>query len=841
MLNFTSKQIKWCISRFHSSNFIKFGQIMTKKFFISLVLSLSIFTYYSAAQNSGSINGIVVDKNGNVPIESADVTLFKAGDSTVVKGTATDKEGKFSFTDIPFGKYTVRANFVGFSTMNVKGIVLSAEKSSHTLEPVKLSSGTATTEEIVVETEKSAITFDGDKKVFNVGQNPMSQSGSLADLLKNIPSVSVDADGNVSLRGNTNVKITVDGRPFGLDGQNRSTLLEQIPANQIESIELVTNPSSKYEAEGVSGIINIVTKKTKVFGYNGNLSLNAGTGDKYSGSLNLNLKSNNVQFFTNYNYGLTNFTITGGTNRINSQSISANTFTQNYDGNGRVKSHFAKGGLDYFINPQNTLGLSVTYQNSTRKRGEITSSKEFDINNTLTSDFTSDFTTNIKNNTLDIALNHSFKFKNPKQTLTTDAIYSQNNNEEDNYTLENNIIPATNNPDQIKELSKVNDKDFSIQSDYVHPFSEESKLEAGYKIRYRDKKNDYSSSSYDYNLNQYTINSNLTNIFKYNDLVSAAYIQYSGAFGILNYTLGTRVEQTNTKSTLVNSGAENKRNYFDVFPSANISVKLSKTNEMQLSYSRRIRRPGMWEINPFVNTSDPNNYYSGNPNLRPEYTDSYELSYIQYLPGTSLTPTLFYRRTKDLISRTREFIDSNTTLTSFVNYTNSKSYGAELIFNSQPVQFWNINGSVSYYKTEVDASNISSSYVNEGSTWSARVSSSLFLPLQFSLQMSYFYSGDIIAAQATVEPFSSFDASLKKDFFNGRVTTTFRVSDIFNTLKFKVNINNDSSFKELLERKRDTRVFNFTLSYKFGEADKNQPRRRRDSNRENQGNDGFGF
>lgn len=815
---------------------------MTKKIYFILVLISFIAANLNFAQSStGSINGTVVDKNGNLPLESADVTLLKSSDSSVVKGTTTGKDGKFSFSDVPFGKYTVRANFVGYSTMNVKGVSVSQEKLTVTLDPIKLSSGTATTEEIVVETEKSAITFDGDKKVFNVGQNPMSQSGSLADLLKNIPSVSVDADGNVSLRGNTNVKITVDGRPFGLDGQNRSTLLEQIPANQIESIELVTNPSSKYEAEGVSGIINIVTKKTKVFGYNGNLSLNAGTGDKYSGSMNLNLKSNNVQFFTNYNYGLTNFKITGGTNRVNSQSTTANTFSQNYDGNGRVKSHFVKGGIDYFINPQNTLGLSVTYQTSTRKRGELTTSREYDINNILTSDFTSDFTTNIKNNTLDIALNHSFKFKNPKQTLTTDVIYSQNNNEEDNYTLENYIFPSSSNPGQVKEFSKINDKDFSVQSDYVHPFSEESKLEAGYKIRYRDKKNDFTSSSYDYALNQYVVNTNLTNNFKYNDLVSAAYLQYSGTFGVINYTLGTRVEQINTKSALVNNSSETKNNYLDVFPSANISAKISKSNEVQISYSRRIRRPGMWELNPFVNTSDPKNYYSGNPNLKPEYTDSYEVSFIQYLPGTSLTPTLFYRRTKDLISRTREFIDSNTTLTSFVNYTNSKSYGAELIFNSQPVPFWNLNGSVSYFKTEVDASNISSSYVNEGSTWSARVSSSLFLPLQFALQLSYFYSGDIIAAQATVEPFSSFDASLKKDFFNGRVTTTFRVSDIFNTLKFKVNINNDASFKELLERKRDTRVFNFTLSYKFGEADKNQTRRRRDSNRENQGNDGFGF
>ncbi len=814
---------------------------MVKKLFLFLVLSAIIFNISIFSQSTGSISGTVVDKSGGAPIESADVTLLNTGDSSVIKGTATDKEGKFTFTGIPFGKYTVRANFVGYSTMNVKGVVVSSDKPSVTLDPIKITAGTTTTEEILVETEKSAIQFDGDKKIFNVGQNPMSQSGSLVELLKNIPSVSVDADGNVSLRGNSNVKITVDGRPFGLEGQNRSALLEQIPANQIESIELITNPSSKYEAEGVSGIINIVTKKTKTFGYNGNLSLNAGTGDKYGGAFNINLKNDKIQVFSNYNYNLTNFTITGGSDRTNSLSTVANLLTQDYDGNGRVRSHFVKGGIDFFLNPQNTLSLSATYQNSTRKRGEIINTKEFDVSNTLTSDLVNDYHLDAKNNTLDLALNHSFKFKNPKQTLTTDAIYSQNKNEENGFTIQNYITPPTVNPGQEKEFSKIDDKDFSIQSDYVHPFTEESKLEAGYKVRYRNKKNDYTNQQYDYNLNQFVTDQNLTNNFQYNDLVSAAYMQYSGALGILSYTLGTRVENTSTKSNLLTNNSEFKRNYTDVFPSANISAKLSKSNEMQLSYSRRIRRPGLGELNPFVNAGDPNNYFSGNPNLKPEYTDSYELSYIQYLPGSSITPTLFYRRTKDLISRTREYIDSNTTLTSFVNYASSKSYGAELIFNSQPVPFWSINGSVSYYKTEIDASNISSSYVNEGSTWSGRVSSSLFLPYQFSLQLNYFYSGDILAAQATVEPFSSFDAALRKDLFDGKLTATLRVSDIFNTLKFRVNINNDVNFRELLERKRDTRVLNFSLSYKFGEADKNQQRRRRDSNRENQGNDGFGF
>lgn len=806
-----------------------------------LVLFVSVFVHSNFAQNqTGSISGTVVDKTGNLPLESADVTLLKAGDSSVVKGTSTDNTGKFTFTDISYGKYTVRANLVGYSIMNVKGVTISADKPAVTLDPIKLTSGTTTTEEILVETEKSPIQITGDKKIFNVSQNPMSQSGSLMELLKNIPSVSVDADGNVSLRGNTNVKITVDGRPFGMEGQNRSTLLEQIPANQIESIELVTNPSSKYEAEGVSGIINIVTKKNTAFGYNGSTSLNAGTGDKYGGSLNLNLKGNNMQIFSNYNYNLNNFLLTGGTSRTNNLSTTANLFTQTNDGRTRVRSHFLKGGIDYFLNPQNTLGISVTYQNAARQRGETTDSKEFDVSNVMTSYLLNDYNADIKNNTLDLALNHSFKFKNPKQTLTTDAIYSQNNNQEDGFTIENHIDPPDN-PGQIKEVSIIHDKDYSIQSDYVHPFTETSKLETGYKIRYRDKKNDYTNQQFDYNTNQFVTNPNLTNNFKYNDIVSAVYAQYSGALGIFSYMAGTRVENTHSQSELLSNGSLTKKDYTDFFPSANISAKIGENNQLQLSYSRRIRRPGMWELNPFVNSSDPNNYFSGNPNLKPEYTDSYELSYNQFLPGTSIIPSLFYRYTKDLISRTRQYIDTNTTLTTFVNYSTSKTYGAELIFNSQPVPFWNINGSVSYSKTEIDASNINAAYVNDGSTWSGRVSSSLFLPYQFSLQLSYFYSGDILAAQATVEPFSSFDAALRKDFLDGKLSATFKVSDIFNTLKFKVNINNDANYSEQLERKRDTRVANLNLTFRFGEADKNPPKRRRDNNRDNQGNDGFGF
>jgi outer membrane receptor protein involved in Fe transport len=421
------------------------------------------------------------------------------------------------------------------------------------------------------------------------------------------------------------------------------------------------------------------------------------------------------------------------------------------------------------------------------------------------------------------------------------VIYSTNNNEENGFTTNSYIDPPLT-PEQIKEFSKINDKDFSVQSDYSHPFGKESKLETGFKSRYRDKENDYTNQKFDSASNQYITDPNLTNDFKYNDWVNAVYAQYSSKISIFSWQLGTRVEQTNTKSLLASTNQETKKDYIDFFPSANASAQLGKSTELQFSYSRRIRRPSLGELNPFMNTSDPNNYFSGNANLRPEYTDSYELGFVQYLPGsTTLNPSVFYTQTKDLISRTREYIDSNTTLTSFVNYASSKTYGVELIFNSQPVPFWNINGSVSYFQNDIDATNINSEFVNDGNSWSGRVSSSLFLPAQFSLQLNYFYSGKIIAAQANIDPFQSFDAALRKDFLDGKLSATLKASDIFNTLKFKVNIDNDPRFSETLMRKRDTRTLTLTLNYKFGEADKNQQRRRRDSNRDNQGNDGPGF
>ncbi|MDQ3194772.1 MAG: TonB-dependent receptor, partial [Bacteroidota bacterium] len=335
------------------------------------IYSLTIVIFFiitsSLYAQSGKIAGSVTDKNTNSPIESVSIALLKSSDSSVVTGTETDPQGKFSFSQISFGTYNIRVNIVGYNKAILRGIVINSDKPEAILEPIKLKSGETATEEIVVEGERSAIEFKGDKKIFNVDKGMNVQGGSAVDVLKNIPSVAVDADGNISLRGNQNVKILVDGKPFGLsNSENRNTILDQIPANMVESIELVTNPSAKYEAESSAGVINIKLKKKEGLGYNGTMILNAGSRDKYNGSLNLNFRKNKFNFFGNYDYRLYNHIITGENSREN---FTVNSdFHQTTSGTSRNISHFLKGGFDYNINDDNSFSYLINYNPRERKR-----------------------------------------------------------------------------------------------------------------------------------------------------------------------------------------------------------------------------------------------------------------------------------------------------------------------------------------------------------------------------------------------------------------------------------------------------------------------------------------
>jgi outer membrane receptor protein involved in Fe transport len=812
--------------------------------FLLYILTILLFTslpLIAQDENTGSISGIVRDRNSNDPLSAVSITLFNELDSSMTKGTETGMNGKFLLEGIPSGRYKLEANMIGYNPAVVRNISVTESKLHAVLDPILLREGITETEEIIVEGEKSPVEFKPDRKVFNVEQGMITQGGSSLDVLKNIPSVSVDVEGNVSLRGSTNVKILVDGKPFGLNSPNRTNLLEQIPASQILSVEVISNPSAKFEAEGTSGIINIVLKKTSDFGYNGSLSLNTGTKDKYNGSFNLNLRNEKLNLSGSYDYRLFNFFVDGNSQRTNFRSTSQAFIDQVVDGNFRNTTHFGKSSIDYYFNDDHSLGIAVNYNDRLRRRKERTDTREYNSNKDLSNFYFLNVNEDGNGYGLDASMNYYGKFKNPQQTLTADLNFSRF---KDDITMNSlrEYVTLSSQTMQNQFDKGVND-DLNFQMDYSHPFGD-LKLETGAKSIFRKFDKDYRTEDFNYSQSQFILNPNLTNHFIYKEYIQAMYAIFSGKNNGLSYQAGLRAEQTNTNGDLRTTAQKFDNNYFSLFPSASLSYKVGETEELQLSYSRRINRPGFWALNPFVNASDPLNLYSGNPNLKPEYINSTELSFMKFFSSTSLTPSVYYRQSTDQIGRTRYLLDSVTTLTTMVNNSSAKTYGGELIFNSKFFEFINLNGSLSYFRTEIEHTDQNMQEIsNANNTWSGRASAFMRLPGILDLQLSYFYSGKITFSHGYLDPFQSFDVLLRKDLFDNKATISLRVADVFNTLRFKVKMI-DNGFTENFERKRDTRSAFLTLTYKFGTPDKKDDRKRKRSTNDQTRppeNDGFGF
>jgi outer membrane receptor protein involved in Fe transport len=778
----------------------------------------------------GSISGTVTDKKSSQPIENADVKLLRTSDSSLIKGTTTDNLGYFKIENVPYGKYILRISYIGFSNVTISGILINPTNKNYITDTIKLSQGETVTEEITVESEKSLVELKGDKKVFNISQSPLSQSGTLLDLLKELPSITVDQDGNVSLRGSEAVKILIDGKPLGLDGSGRNNVFRQIPSSAVESIEFITNPSAKFEAEGSSGIINILLKKNSLssFGYNGNVVLNIGTGDKYVGSTSLSVKSGKIKFNINYSYNIFN-SIPSGFNDRTSYLYNTQTDITN-SGTSRLKSHLLRGGIEYNPDPRNTISLNITYQNGGNNSVDKSVYKIFDTGNNLISDYLYTSDNESENTPLDINAVYKRTFKDIKQTLSTELNYSYNKDKNNYLNRYNYILPSVSQPPLTKITQDEKSNDVSFQADYTQPVGVSSKIETGIRTSYKKRDIDYISEFYDYNQNNFINDSNQTNSFSYREYINAVYGVFSIELDPFGISLGIRGEHTKSDGRLVNNNTTFDNRYLDIFPSASVSYKISRSTQIQLSYSRRINRPRPGQLNPFRSVRGANNFFTGNPALKPEFTNSFELSFIQFLPFLTVTPTLFYKHTTDEISRKRTLEDSTTTVVSFENYGTTKSYGGELILNSNLFGILNFNGSFSISRREVDATNISSSFSNQGTVWSTRLMGMINLPLEFGLQISYFYSGKRITAQGFIEPFQSFDAALKKDLFNKRLTITARISDILDKSKFRGEFN-DPSFSEIFERRRDSRTFFVNLTYSFGQKEKETPRIRRDENR----------
>lgn len=819
---------------------------MKMKKVILIVLLFTAFVTsgnYAVAQNQnknvkGKISGVVVDKSSGTPMENATIQLFRMKDSSLVTGGASDATGNFVIENVPGGRYNVLVSYIGYNNINLKNIAITSKSPTVDLGTINLNqSSEFTTEEIEVTSEKPMMEMDFDKKVYNVQDNLVTQSGTATDVLKNIPSVSVDADGNVSVRGSSNIKILINGKPSSMLGGQDNNVLDQIPSDNIEKVEIINNPSARYDAEGDVGIINIILKQQSDIGYNGTVNLNVGTQDKYNTSINLNLRKGNIGFFANYSYRTNRMEMSGNSYRENFLSDSLHYLLTNSDGTGKNNGHFISTGFDYDINKLNNLYFTLTYGSRTRNNGDLTTYNNLNILNQPSSIFYNLNNEENSGNNIDLNLNYKKKFSTPKQELNISAEYSHNRRDEvQNYLTQDMTIsgqPANFTPDKSRDESLEKFTYVITQADYYQPLGEDNKLEFGYKTTYRDMDMNQTYSSFDYNINEWAQDILKNNEFFYKDYVHALYGIFGYKIKDFGIQAGVRYEYTLTKFHLANDLKEYSTDYSDFFPSLSLTQKFLTNNELIFNYSRRINRPGPWNLNPFIDYSDPLNLRSGNPYVKPEYLNAFELGYVRYFNAFTFTTSVFYRNTSDGITRFTSIDSSGISYNTVKNLASKKSYGMEAILQGSPFKWWNANINFSYYKMEVTGNDGYNDISNNSYNWSLKMMQNFSFKNLFDLQLSYFYSGKMVMLQGSLDPFQSLDIAVKKDFFDKKFSVSFRVSDIFYSQKFSSTSTGYGFYSES-ERKRNSRGAFLTLTYRFGtDMEKRKTRRQNQDNNNN--------
>jgi outer membrane receptor protein involved in Fe transport len=797
-----------------------------------LLSSLFICFSFLYSQEYGKITGKVTDSQTSAGL-GAEVRLYTSTENTFVGGTKCDSTGRFTIEKLSPGAYRLEVSFMEYSAFTVDNIKLNSGQ-IFTLDTLKLKKQNISTDEILVEEEKNLVEFSQDKKIFNVDKSMLNKVGTAIDVLKKVPMVDVDVNDNVSLRGSRNVKILIDDKP------SRYASLKQIPADAIERVELITNPPAKYEAEGVTGIINIVMKKSNKLGFTGSANLGGNYSQRFSGwgGGDLNFKKNKWTLFSGLYSGTWN-----NPYRINSTTEYFSPVSSLLmSGSGRSHGYWlwGQGGIEYELSPGKTAGFEGSIGTGKWFNKDDSRSDNFNSTGSMSSFFTQANDRNglWENITGSIYFNN--KLNESGRELSGDLSLTRNRNENKYSFIKrdyDSLSVFSNLPLDQRDTTMIKSYNINAQLDYVHPFTENTKMETGYKGTFRFNDNNFTSDTLDYAINNYVNNQSITNHFKFDEYINAAYAMFSSSLEGFSFKLGLRAEQTNTNGELLTGSQSFTQNYFDIFPTVNLSQKIGMAHQLQLSYSRRITRPNIWRLNPFVNKRNPRFIWVGNPQLKPEFTDSYELSFMFYTSAISITPIAFFRQNHDVISGYSYLIDSNISVTTYRNASGSKAYGADLLISSRAFSWLNLNATVSLYNTKFDSDPSLTDYAGEeGFSWKANIRSSFTLPGLFNIELYYTYTGKKVNAQGFDVPSSNFDMAISKTLLKDKLTLSLRGSDIFKTVQWGQDIN-ASGYKSMFRNDWSSRNVSISLSYRFGNTDEYLQKKKKTLQNTNEGTD----
>ena len=792
-----------------------------KKILLFFVLTSTSLLY---SQNSEVIiTGTVTDSETNIPLEYATISVFNVNSEDAINGVITDSNGEFSI-ELSKGNYDFKVEFISFKIKYYRNITVNNPLSLGTIE---LSIDENILDEIEVIGEKTEIEIKLDKTVYNIGKDLTLKGSSVSDVLDNLPSIEVDIEGNVSLRGNESVRILINGKPSGLVGISSNEALKQFPSESVEKVEVITSPSARYNAEGTAGIINIILRRSKLTGFNGSLSLNSGYPERYGVSANLNYRTKKLNFFNNIGYN----TRTSEGSFINETEYYTNQAINNFLNENGVRgsernSNYLNTGIEYFISDKTSVVGSYVFRKSD---GFTNNTNNVNQNFNSISKFSERLEKESEiDDTNEFSINLTHDFNKEGHVLTMDYQKEKSSENENGFISNSQLKPIL-----TKYLSeKVNTDEIQeselFKIDYVLPIKKDGQFELGFRRSNQHQDIDYLAKNEDLN-GDFINDLNLSNTLLYNEKVNAFYTQYGNKKNKFSYLLGLRYEESKTAVKQLANNTNNVKNYNDFFPTLNLSYQIKENETITFGYNRRIRRARSYFINPFPSKSSATNIFQGNPNIDPTYSNGIDLGYLKRYEKLTLNGSIYYRKETGVFTfiseNTGDFVLVNEILVPVlrrtpINLASNKQIGLELNANFNQSKNWRLNGSLNFYESETLGEYMGIVYDSKNLTWSGRLSNNLKLFSSVDWQTSFRYRAPQKTAVSERKASIYSNTAFSKDLLKDKITLSFKVNDIFETGKWRIESFNENYRSYSESNWRGGRTLELNLIYRFNQKKK---------------------
>ncbi len=771
--------------------------------------------YIPSETMTGMIRGKVVEGTTSAPVEYATVTLYNAQDSSMVDGMITGADGYFEFRKIDAGKYNIIVRFMGFRKVLIAGILVSDKNQVSDVGTIALKADVTNLEEVEIVGEKPLVEYKIDRKVVNVDQQLQAQGGTAVDVLERIPSINTDLDGNVELRGSTSFTVLIDGKPSILTG---SDALNQIPASAIDKIEIITNPSAKYDPDGTAGIINVITKKNSLKGLSGNVTLSAGTSPDYTGSLLLNYRTKKISASLGLDMG--DREMPGyRTNYRESYLGDTISYLQGHTDNLMARrSYSVKAGIDYSLSDKNTITAEGSYRLFSMSRGGITQNKTWSSTDVTPHYYLTDDLDESDHPSIQFTLRDIQKFKKEGSELTMQLTYNQGDDEGEQYTQQFYTDETWTETGSMifdyRKTTKEKENEWRGDIDFEHAFNDKSKLEAGFQLRIDREEEDYRYFDHDSVSGDWIEDPLQSNLYDFDHDIYALYGTYSAEFKSFGLKAGLRAEYTNRNLRQITGQEEYPYEKFDLYPSFYLTYYLPYNQQMQLSYSKRVQRPRGQMLNPYVYFSDAFTSFSGNPALEPEFSHNMELNYQKYFGYSYLTVESYYRLTTNKMTRVQELNDEGVMELTMDNIDSDRSLGVELSGNIQVNSWFTINPVATLYDYKLKDSSDSTASTKSSMNWNASVEFAANLKTNTKIRLNGMYDGPSVTVDGTRKGTFYMGFSARQDLLKNQLSITLNIRDVLDSRRMKETSEGDNYYATG-ENWRKAPVLSLTLSYKW--------------------------